>query len=96
VTQPILSGGRYEYRMIEERDVMKGIGFGLDVSLLARVSSLHPPSFKNIAIKANINDKERAFRKANELRASNKRVHVIFSEDVDTSMMDEIIILKED
>jgi ATP phosphoribosyltransferase regulatory subunit len=96
VTQPILSGGRYEYRIIDEREPMKGIGFGLDVSLLARVSALNPPSFENIAIKANIKDKVQAFKKANELRSSTKRVHVIFSDDVDVSMMDEIIIFKED
>lgn len=96
VTQPILSGGRYEYEINGELEKMNAIGFGLDVSLLSRVSHIAPPKLENIAIIANVKDKEKAFKKANEIRTSSTRVHVIFSEDVDLSMMDNIITLTEE
>jgi ATP phosphoribosyltransferase regulatory subunit len=95
VAQPILSGGRYGFQIIDESEVMNGIGFGIDVSLLSRVSRLKPTTFENIAVKANANDKEYAFKYANELRSSTNRVHVIFNDDVDLSMMDQVITLEE-
>jgi ATP phosphoribosyltransferase regulatory subunit len=96
VTQPILSGGRYVYEVSEESSKMNAIGFGIDVSLLARVSHLTPSKFKNIAIISDVKDKEEAFRKANDLRTSSTRVHVFFSQDVDVSMMDQVINMKGD
>jgi ATP phosphoribosyltransferase regulatory subunit len=96
VTQPILSGGRYEYEINGELEKMNAIGFGIDVSMLARVTHLTPPKLENIAIVAKIEDKERAFKKANEIRSSSTRVHVLFSKDVDLSMMDDIITLTEE
>lgn len=93
---PLLSGGRYEYLISDTSTAMSAIGFGMDVSRLAYVSSLTPPSLKNIAIRAMVHQKQQALLRANELRTSTTRVHVLVGDNVDVSTMDEIIDLTQE
>lgn len=93
--EPILSGGRYDHIIEQTGQRMSAVGFGINVSTLASISSIQPPKLTNIALIADSKNPKLGFDYAKSLRTSTKRVHVIFDDNADLSMMDEIISLKE-
>ncbi len=93
--EPILSGGRYDHIIEQTGQRMSAIGFGINVSTLASISSIQPPKLTNVALIADLKNPKLAFDYANTLRSSTKRIHVIFDDNADLNMMDEIITMKE-
>jgi ATP phosphoribosyltransferase regulatory subunit len=94
-SEPILSGGRYDHILEHTGQRMSAIGFGINVTSLATISNIQPPKLTNVALIADKNSPNQAFDYAKSLRSSTKRVHVIFDDTTDLSMMDEIIKMKE-
>jgi len=95
-TQPLLSGGRYEYKEDASNQSMSAIGFGLNVSLCAMLSSIQPQKASNVAILASPENKHKALQEANELRARNHRVHVLFNHQIESNDYDEIIFMTKE
>lgn len=93
---PILSGGRYQYMNQNTKMPMHAIGFGVDVSKLAAISPRQQVAIKNIAIITQPALKGKALMLANTLRNATTRVHVLFDNETDISMMDEVIPLHKE
>ena len=95
--QPLLSGGRYEYKEEESSLSMTAIGFGLNVALCAKLSTIQPTKMSTIAIITTPEKKLQALFKANEYRTLGNRVHVLFDEDeVKTTDYDQMIVIDKE
>jgi ATP phosphoribosyltransferase regulatory subunit len=95
-SQPLLSGGRYTYKEEASTQPMSAIGFGLNVALCAKLSSIQPQKASNIAIITTPEDKLKALQKAKELRDLHHRVHVMYDNQLTLNGYDEVIVMKED
>ena len=94
--QPLLSGGRYEYTEEESNQSMTAIGFGLNVALCAKLSSIQPAKISNVVIITTPENKLKALNKANEYRALGNRVHVMFEDEIESNDDDHMIVVDKE
>ena len=94
--QPLLSGGRYEYKEEESSPSMTAIGFGLNVALCAKLSTIQPTKMSTIAIITTPENKLKALNKANEYRALGNRVHVMFEDEIESNDDDHMIVIDKE
>lgn len=94
--QPLLSGGRYEYKDDQTATLMTAIGFGLNVTLCAKLSTIQPTKVSNVVIITTPENKLKALNKANEYRALGNRVHVMFEDEIESNDDDQMIVIDKE